>query len=421
LNELNVMSLEAGPIAAGGGCVARADDGRVVFVRHCLPGEYVLAVITEETKSYLRADAVEIVEASPYRVDPPCPYAGPGLCGGCDWQHVQLAAQRGLKADLVAQQLRRLAGVELVVEVEEVEGAQDGLGWRTRVGFAVDDAGHVGLHKHRSHELQQVDRCLIASEAVEAVGVELLSWPGVQDLEVLASPSNECVVSLSTRRKQLPVLPDVAAGLVLNGRVLREPECVAFEVLGRRYEVSAGVFWQVHPGAAQTLARAVIKGLGARPGDRVADLYAGAGLFAGLLGGIVGPRGSVLAVERDRWACADAARNTTDLPQVKIRKAAVTPGLVAETLGEVNLVVLDPSREGAGRAVMAALADLDPGPRRIAYVACDPASFARDLRVLLDAGWVLDSLRGYDMFPMTEHVELVAVIESPQVSATKSL
>jgi len=121
LNELNVMSLEAGPIAAGGGCVARADDGRVVFVRHCLPGEYVLAVITEETKSYLRADAVEIVEASPYRVDPPCPYAGPGLCGGCDWQHVQLAAQRGLKADLVAQQLRRLAGVELVVEVEEVE------------------------------------------------------------------------------------------------------------------------------------------------------------------------------------------------------------------------------------------------------------------------------------------------------------
>ena len=408
-----MMRLEAGPIAAGGGCVARADDGRVVFVRHCLPGEHVLAVITEETKSYLRADAVEIVEASPYRVDPPCPYAGPGLCGGCDWQHVQLTAQRGLKADLVAQQLGRLAGVEHVVEIDEVPGAPNGLGWRTRVGFAVDEDGRVGLHKHRSHELQQVDGCLIASEAVEAVGVERLTWPGVQDLEVFASRNGECVVSLSTRRRQTPVLPDLAAGLVIDGRVAREPERLAFEVLGRRYEVSAGVFWQVHPGAARTLAGAVQKGLGTRPGDRVADLYAGAGLFAGLLGDIVGPRGSVLAVERDRWACADAARNTTDQPQVKIRKAAVTPALVTEMLGDVDLVVLDPSREGAGRAVMAALAALDPGPRRIAYVACDPAAFARDLRVLLDAGWVLNSLKGYDMFPMTEHVELFALIDAP--------
>jgi tRNA/tmRNA/rRNA uracil-C5-methylase (TrmA/RlmC/RlmD family) len=146
----------------------------------------------------------------------------------------------------------------------------------------------------------------------------------------------------------------------------------------------------------------------------VADLYAGAGLFAGLVGAVVGPGGSVIAVERDRWACADAARNTADQPQVKIRKAAVTPPLVTETLGDVDLVVLDPSREGAGRAVMASLAALDPGPRRIVYVACDPASFARDLRVLLDAGWVLPSLQAFDLFPMTEHVELVAVIDPPR-------
>ncbi len=410
------MQLEAGPIAAGGGCVARADDGRVVFVRHCLPGEHVLAAITEETKSYLRADAIAITEPSPDRVEPPCRYAGPGRCGGCDWQHVSLAAQRALKADLVAQQLRRLAGVDPSFEVEQVLGAPDGLGWRTRVGFAVDDSGRVGLHKHRSHELQLVDRCLIASKGVEAVGVERLNWPGVDDLEVLASPSGECVVSLNTKRRRLSGLPVLAAGLVVNGRLTREPERVSFNVLGRRYEVGAGVFWQVHPGAAETLARAVLKGLGARPGDHVADLYAGAGLFAALLGDVVGPSGSVLAVERDRWACADAARNTTDQPQVKIRKAAVTPVLIAETLGKVDLVVLDPSREGAGRAVMTALAAFEPGPRRIAYVACDPASFARDLRVLIEAGWVLDSLRAFDMFPMTEHVEIVALIDAPPAS-----
>jgi tRNA/tmRNA/rRNA uracil-C5-methylase (TrmA/RlmC/RlmD family) len=200
----------------------------------------------------------------------------------------------------------------------------------------------------------------------------------------------------------------------VNGRVEREPDQLAFEVLGRKYQVSAGVFWQVHPGAAEVLAKAVLEALGASRGDRVADLYAGAGLFAALLGDVVGPSGSVLAVERDRWACADAATNTADQPQVEVRKASVTPALVADALGGVSLVVLDPSREGAGRGVMTSLCGLQPAVRRIAYVACDPASFARDLRVLLDAGWQLRSLRCFDLFPMTEHVEIVAVIEPQQ-------
>jgi len=413
VKDRSLLELEAGPIAAGGGCVARGEDGRVVFVRHCLPGERVLATITEETRSYLRADALEILEPSPDRVSPPCPYAGPDRCGGCDWQHVEVGAQRRLKADLVAEQLRRIAGVEMVVKVDEVPGAPDGLGWRTRVRFSVDEAGHVGLHKHRSHELQLLEKCLIASAAVERLGVETREWSDIADLEVFASSSGERVVSISTRSRRVKHLPEIDAGLVVNGRVARQPESLVFEVRTRRYRVSAGVFWQVHPGAADLLGRAVLEGLAPRAGDRVADLYAGAGLFAGLVGDVVGPGGSVLAVERDRWACADAATNTADLSQVEIFKAAVTPALVTHRLGGVDLVVLDPSREGAGRAVMDALAALQPGPRRIVYVACDPASFARDLRVLLDAGWTVASLRGFDMFPMTEHVELVAAVDPP--------
>jgi tRNA/tmRNA/rRNA uracil-C5-methylase (TrmA/RlmC/RlmD family) len=419
---LEVIELEAGPIAARGGCVARAEDGRVVFVRHALPGERVRAVITEEAKSYLRADAVEIIEASHDRVQPPCPDAGPGRCGGCDWQHVALPAQRRLKGDLVAQQLRRLAGLDRVVEVEEVPGAADGLRWRSRVRFSVEEAGRVGLHKHRSHELHLLDRCLIASAGVEDLGVEGLEWPDTADLEVFASASSgERVVSLTARSRRHGRLPVVDAGLVVNGRVVREPERLSFEVLSRSFQVSAGVFWQVHPGATEVLARAVLDGLQAVPGDRVADLYSGAGLFASLLGDVVGPTGSLLAVERDRWACADAARNTADQPQVEVRKAAVTPEFVAASIGAANLVVLDPSREGAGRAVMSALVALEPGPRRLVYVSCDPASFARDVRVALDANWELRSLRGFDLFPMTYHVELVAVIEPPQIRGANSL
>jgi tRNA/tmRNA/rRNA uracil-C5-methylase (TrmA/RlmC/RlmD family) len=188
---------------------------------------------------------------------------------------------------------------------------------------------------------------------------------------------------------------------------------VHFTVLHRSYRVTAGSFWQVHPGAATLLATVVLDGLEPKVGDQVLDLYAGVGLFTALIGDAVGPTGSVLAVERDRRACADALHNVAGLDQVEIRKASVSPSLVADHLGRPDLVVLDPAREGAGRPVMAALAALRPLPRRVVYVSCDPASFARDLRVMLEAGWTMPSLRAFDLFPMTEHVELVGLLEPP--------
>jgi tRNA/tmRNA/rRNA uracil-C5-methylase (TrmA/RlmC/RlmD family) len=178
------LVLDVGAPAAGGSFVARAQDGHVVFVRHALPGERVRAVVTQQTASYLRADAVEVLSASADRVDAPCPYARPGGCGGCDYQHVALPRQRLLKGELVAEQLQRLAGVALVPEVEEVPGAPDGLGWRTRVQFAVDAQGRPGLHRHRSRELELVDRCLIAAPDVAAVGAERSRWPEAQSVEV---------------------------------------------------------------------------------------------------------------------------------------------------------------------------------------------------------------------------------------------
>ncbi|MFP5219938.1 MAG: TRAM domain-containing protein, partial [Actinomycetes bacterium] len=192
------MILDVGAVAAGGACVARADDGRVVFVRHALPGERVRVVVTGETKSFPRADAVEVLEPSPDRVERPCPYAGPGLCGGCDWQHVALPVQRELKARLVAEQLRRVAHVERDVVVEAVPGDVDGLRWRTRVQFAVDAAGRPGLRKHRSHELEHVDLCLIATKDVEEVGAERLEWPGASSVEV-AADGGQRVVTVTGR------------------------------------------------------------------------------------------------------------------------------------------------------------------------------------------------------------------------------
>jgi tRNA/tmRNA/rRNA uracil-C5-methylase (TrmA/RlmC/RlmD family) len=197
----------------------------------------------------------------------------------------------------------------------------------------------------------------------------------------------------------------LAGGLPVSG-----PAAVREVAVGREWRVSAGGFWQVHPAAADTLARCVLDLLEPRPGETALDLYAGAGLFAGLLADAVGPTGRVVAVEGDPTAAADCAANLAESPAaVEVRPSRVTPGLIGG-LGAPgpDVVVLDPPRAGAGRDVVAAV--LAARPRAVAYVACDPASFARDLRVALDAGWQLRTLRAYDCFPMTAHVETVALL-----------
>ena len=220
--ETGLLELEVGAIAAGGGCVARAPDGKVVFVRHALPGERVRARLTARTTSYLRADAVEVLVSSPDRVTPPCPHAGPGRCGGCDFQHVELGAQRRLKAFLIAEQLARLAGLERPVEVEPVPGDGDGLHWRSRVRLAVDRGGAVGFRRHRSHQLEIVDDCPIARAAVSDTGAFVTRWPGAAQLEVTTGDDpGEAVVSVTPRGRPEPRLPDLGTGLVVRGKVRR--------------------------------------------------------------------------------------------------------------------------------------------------------------------------------------------------------
>ncbi len=409
------MVLVTGAAAAGGGCVAHAADGRVVFVRHALPGERVLATVTAATSSFLRADAVEVLEPSDDRTAPPCAHAGPGRCGGCDWQHVTLPAQRRLKADLVSEQLQRLAGLDRRVEVEEVAGAADGLGWRTRMRFAVDRSGRVGLHKHRSRDIEPIEHCPVATPEVDGVGAGTLLWKGARHVEVTASPDGGTpVVVVETAQHRMVGRPPVSAGLVVDGRTVRRPDRSSFRVLGRRFEVTASVFWQVHPSAAAVLTECVLDGLVPEAGERVADLYAGAGLLTVALAHAVGPAGRVVAVERSGRACADAAGNAHDLHNVEIIKSTVDAAIVGRRLSGMDRVVLDPPRQGAGLSVMGALASLDPPPRKMAYVSCDPASFARDLAVMLEARWTVESLRAFDLFPMTEHVELVGILAPPR-------
>jgi tRNA/tmRNA/rRNA uracil-C5-methylase (TrmA/RlmC/RlmD family) len=421
-----VVELTTEEVAHGGWCVARPDEGPVIFVRHALPGERVLARITEVTTRLARAEAVQILSASPDRVEAPCPHARPGGCGGCDWQHAALPAQRSLKAAVIRQQLRRLAGLDTEVTVEPLPGDADaeagaGLGWRTRVQFAVREDGVAGLRRHRSHEVIDIGRCLIAHPAITELGVTGLRWDGVAAVEaVVAAGSGERAVIISAEGKRgggEPSFGGIGADSVLRRSgpgmtPLRGRPYLSQRAAGRDWRVSAGAFWQVHPGAADALAGAVTAWLDPQPGDVALDLYCGAGLFAGVLAAAVGPGGTVIGVEADHAAVRDARHNLREWPWARVHRgdvaALLRPGGARRALPPARLVVADPPRSGLAREVVEYLAAPEHGAVRFAYVSCDPATMARDIGLLTDRGWALRGLRAFDAFPMTHHVECVA-------------
>lgn len=397
--------VEVGPVAHGGHCVARL-DGQVVFVRHTLPGETVRIRVTEETKTFLRADAIEVIEPAPGRVEAPCAYAG--TCGGCDFQHVDPAVQRTLLGDVVREQLRRLAGLDWDGEVEAVH--PDALGWRTRVQFAVDGHGRPGLRRHRSHEIIPVEECLIAHPELPPVLGR--SWDADAVEAIVSSTGDRLLVTDASISDEVEAGVD---GVVASDGTTRGGRgAVTERVLSADFRVSGSGFWQVHPDAATTLVEAVVEAAEVTTGDTVLDLYAGVGLFTTFLADEVGESGTVLSVESDPGASRDARRNLHDLPQVQLVGETVERALRHGTLGtSADVVVLDPPRTGAKKAV-ADIASL--GPRRIVYVACDPAALARDLASFASKGYALTSLRAFALFPMTHHVECVALLEPAPVT-----
>lgn len=366
-----VGPLRVGAVAHGGHWVARY-EGLVLFVRHALTDEFVTVRVTEVTRRFARADVVEVHEASPHRVVPPCPVAGD--CGGCDFQHVAAAHQRELKRRVVAEQVDRLGGVTFTGEVEAAD--PEVLGWRTRVRYHPGPDGW-GLRAHRSER-------------------------------VVALPSGGCRIAVP----ELAVPPGTPAGdeaLVgvrpADGRALwlapGDRRVVRERAAGRGWRVRASGFWQVHPAAADTLVAAVLDGLRPEPGQTAFDLYCGVGLFAGAL---VDAGVRVWGVEGDADAVRLAAAN---VPEATFLSGSVEAAL-RRLPDAVDLVVLDPPRAGAGRRVLEAV--LRRRPRRIAYVACDPAALGRDLGLARAAGWRVESLRAFDLFGMTSHVEAIAVL-----------
>ncbi|MDO8646210.1 MAG: TRAM domain-containing protein [Candidatus Planktophila sp.] len=385
----DVLDVLIEKVAHGGHFIAR-HSGAVIFVRHAIPGERARITITSTGSSFTRGDVVEVLEPSPDRVIAPCSFAHRNGCGGCDFQHISLTRQRALKADVITEQFSRIASMDVVVSVEEVA---EPLHWRTRLIATTNREGKLGFFAARSHTVIPIDDCLIAVKSMNISELTARRWKPDVRVEVSASSSKERTIALS---------PKIGKG---KARLTEGNQIVHEVVKGKTLEVSQNSFWQSHINAPTILTEVVLDCAQLVEGDHVLDLYGGVGLFTSSMVERVGASGSIYLLEGSKSATADAMRNFAKNPNVKILLGDVAKLL--PRVSNADVIVLDPPREGAGKIVVAELVRLQP--RAIVYVSCDPASLARDTAYLKAFGYSLSTLRALDLFPMTHHVECVAL------------
>jgi len=368
-------------VAHGGHFIAR-HEGAVFFIRHGIPGEEVVVEVTSTGKSFNRGDVVEVLQPSADRVEAPCKYAHRLGCGGCDFQHISAKRQRQLKSEVIAEQFARIAKCELKVEVEEVG---EPLGWRTRAILNVDSSGRAGFFGSRSHNSIQIDDCLTCVPELQISQVTSRTWQPNSKVEISAN--------------------NIGDRIVANLDLIEGPESLSEKVGDSWLKVSHSSFWQSHKMAPTVLTDAVMEYAELKIGDQVLDLYGGVGLFTAAALTAVGSTGRVDLVEASSSAIADAKNNFSNKGNVNIYLGDVSK--IMPRIRSADVVILDPPRDGAGQLVLRQISELKP--KRIVYVACDPAALARDSAFAKDLGWQLTSVRAFDLFPMTQHIEMVAL------------
>jgi 23S rRNA (uracil1939-C5)-methyltransferase len=404
-----VVELQLTAMAHGGSALGR-HSGQVIFVPYAIPGETVRAEIVESHTRWARARLLEVLEPSPHRVEPPCPYFGRDRCGGCHFQHIAYEAQAGFKREVVVDQLARLGGLR-DAQVDEIIGAAEPWGYRNHAQFSLTPEGRLGFLTADSHQVIPVEECLILEPLLDELWAALdMEWPQLRRLSMRcgSATGDRMAIFELEQYEDFDIEVDFPVSCVI---LLADDEAVVLmgnahlteHVAGRDYRISAGSFFQVNTGGAEALVELVRDYLAPTGGDSLVDLYCGVGLFGLALADRVG---RVTGIEADPSAAGDFRHNARGLDQVTLVEGTADASLV-HLEEPVDLLVLDPPRSGAGKQVMGQIARLEPW--RIAYVSCDPATLARDARHLTGKGYSLERVQPVDLFPQTYHIESVAL------------
>lgn len=452
---MNPILLELTGIAHGGEAFGR-HQGKLVFVPYAIPGETVEVEIVEEKARWARARLHQVVHASPDRVEPPCPYFGQGQCGGCHWQHIAYDRQVTLKAEIVADQLRRLGGVADPPVLDAIALAdEDGLlayQYRNHVQFVTDEFGHLAFVRDAQGRSGQasnegspsdviaIERCLLLHPLLDEMQDALGTRVGVLEDPEEDSEQNDVEEAEPVRIRRVGLRAGINTGqrlLAFDTEGDRAPafliEDMPVRVVVRRrngsvqplvgdpwveeiaaervYRVSANSFFQVNSLGADALVELAAEMLALQGHETLLDGYCGVGLFALSLAKQVG---QVIAIEESEAACEDFAWNAGDLDNVALFEGPVADVLAAllnrggsAIAARIDVAIIDPPRSGAGSQVVERLRELSIP--KLLYISCDPATLARDTRLLLKAGYSLQQVQPVDLFPQTYHIESLAL------------
>jgi 23S rRNA (uracil1939-C5)-methyltransferase len=366
-------------------------DGLPAFVARGIPGERVRVRIRGRRKGWIATDLLQVLEPSEDRVAPRCPLFE--LCAGCQLQHVAYPRQLALKKRMVETQLAKFGDFH-DAPVSMPIGAPDPWHYRNHARFTIRD-GRLGFVRRYRREFLDVPQCPIMDPRINEV---------LAALQGELRGRTQCNVRVGEDGGETMIQPrmDPAPAGLPTG------QSFVFETLhGRRFRVSAASFFQVHRAQAERVIDLVREAVGVGPDRIVLDAYAGVGTFAALLAPHVG---KVVAIEESGPAIEDAKINVADLPNVQL-VLGKTELVLAELPGRIDAVILDPPRSGCFPGALEAV--LARRPETVVYVSCDPATLARDLRVLVDGGYALERVQPVDMFPHTLHVECVATLRLP--------
>ncbi len=392
----------------GGAAFGRLADGRAIFVPYALPDERVQVEITEQKPHHAWGRLLKVLEASPLRIAPRCPHFGE--CGGCHYQHLPYEEQVSLKARLLQEQWQRLGGFD---ELPPLEVYHSPRAWhyRNSIQFHLTSEGKLGFQRARSHATFAVQHCFLPLEPLvglweqieldPAAGIERITVRCDSDENLMLILESESVETPEVSVEELPISVvhlSPAGSLVIAGS-----EYLWMEIKGQRLRLSAGAFFQVNPAVAEQIVDYLLAHLHFSAADTLVDVYCGGGLYSRFLAPQVG---RLIGIESSPFACRDFEVNLDAFEGVELYEATaeqVLPNLEFQP----QIVLLDPPRSGLSKSVRQALMRL--APPQIAYISCDPATFARDAGYLAQAGYQAAHLAFFDMFPQTYHIETVGI------------
>ncbi|HEX9389213.1 MAG TPA: class I SAM-dependent RNA methyltransferase [Anaerolineales bacterium] len=396
-------------LAYGGDAMGRLEDGRAVFVPFGLPGERVRIRLTEEKRGFARAELVEILEASPHRILPRCKHFG--VCGGCHYQSLPYEEQLKAKTEILRDQLTRIGRIENP-PVQDMVASPSPWNYRNHLQFHLTEEGKLGYVRAQSPTVFAVSECHLPEGSINSFWPQLEFEPGtgIERVSLRSGKDEDLMLILESDSPESPELEieaevSVAHVFEENTVVIAGNDHIIISVFGREFRVSAASFFQVNTAMAEKMVEHLLTCIPISLSTTLLDVYCGVGLFSAFL---ASKCERVIGIESSASACEDFAINLDEFDHVELYEG-LAEEIIPHLEAKPDIVLVDPPRAGLEKRVVDGILKLNP--HVIAYVSCDPSTLARDVKRLIEGGYLLKQITPFDLFPQTYHIESISLFE----------